>query len=59
MFLTSTAGGIMPVTTVDGNAVGDGLPGPVTTSIHAAYWNRRGKGWLGEAVDYDAGGLAL
>jgi branched-chain amino acid aminotransferase len=37
-FLSSTAGGIMPVTTVDGEAVGEGRPGPVTRRLHDAYW---------------------
>ena len=55
LFLTSTAGGIIPVTAVDGIVVGDGLPGPVTAALHASYWNRRAQGWLGEAVNYDAG----
>ena len=30
VFITSTAGGVMPVRSVDGEAVGDGHPGPVT-----------------------------
>lgn len=38
IFLTSTAGGIMPVTTVDGRMIGDGLPGPITRLIHDRYW---------------------
>lgn len=59
LFLTSTAGGIIPVTTVDGVVVGDGLPGAVTAAIHASYWNKRAQGWLGEAVDYDARELEL
>ncbi len=54
LFLTSTAGGIIPVTAVDGRTVGDGLPGPVTSAIHASYWNKRSQGWHGEAVDYNA-----
>src|ERR671920_792922 len=29
VFISSTAGGIIPVTTVDGEAIGDGEPGPV------------------------------
>ena len=32
LFLTSTAGGVMPVTTLDGQPVGDGAPGPGTTA---------------------------
>lgn len=38
VFLSSTAGGIMPVRTVDGEAVGDGAPGPVTQRLSELYW---------------------
>ena len=32
-----TAGGIMPVTRIDGNAVIDGMPGSVTQRLTALY----------------------
>ncbi len=38
VFLTSTAGGVMPVTRVDGAPVGDGRPGPLTRRLREAYW---------------------
>jgi branched-chain amino acid aminotransferase len=38
VFVTSTAGGIMPVTKVDGAPVGDGTPGSVTLRLRDAYW---------------------
>lgn len=38
VFLTSTAGGIMPVRSVDGQIVGDGAPGPVTRRLSDRYW---------------------
>ena len=38
VFLTSTAGGIMPVTRVDGAVLGDGTPGAVTRRLRARYW---------------------
>jgi branched-subunit amino acid aminotransferase/4-amino-4-deoxychorismate lyase len=38
IFLSSTAGGIMPVTTLDGQPVGSGTPGPVTRGISERYW---------------------
>jgi len=38
VFLSSTAGGIIPVTTVDGKLVGEGVPGPVTLRLRDAYW---------------------
>ena len=37
-FLSSTAGGIMPVTRVDGQTIGQGKPGPVTLLLRNAYW---------------------
>ncbi len=38
VFVTSTAGGIMPVTKVDGRILGKGAPGPVTSRLRDAYW---------------------
>ncbi len=38
VFLTSTAGGIMPVRSVDKKPIGDGAPGPVTLKLKAHYW---------------------
>jgi branched-chain amino acid aminotransferase len=37
-FITSTAGGVMPVTRIDGEAVGDGRPGALTGKLNQAYW---------------------
>jgi len=39
IFLTSTAGGIMPVATLDGAQVGSGQMGPVTSKIRETYWD--------------------
>ena len=38
VFLASTAGGIMPVTKVDGRPLGDGKPGPITGKLREQYW---------------------
>jgi len=38
IIITSTAGGLMPVTMLDGAPVGDGAPGPLFTALHEAYW---------------------
>jgi branched-chain amino acid aminotransferase len=51
-FVTSTAGGVMPVTRVDGRFFGDGTPGPLTTRLHNLYWEKRWAGWHGTPVDY-------
>lgn len=37
IFLTSTAGGLVPVTEVDGRTIGDGKPGPVLSALQDAY----------------------
>lgn len=49
-FLSSTAGGIMPVARVDGEPLGAGKPGPVSRRIRALYWEKRETGWLGTRV---------
>ncbi len=38
VFLTSTAGGIMPVKRIDGQSVGTVAPGPLTERLKAMYW---------------------
>ena len=38
VFISSTAGGIMPVTKIDGAPVGDGRPGPTTARLAQLYW---------------------
>ena len=38
IFLTSTAGGVMAVSTLDGMVVGKGAAGPVTRLIRSRYW---------------------
>ena len=40
VFATSTAGGIMPVTRLDGAAVGSGRMSPVTRQLIDAYWQK-------------------
>ena len=49
-FISSTAGGIMPVTKVDGKFLGNGKSGPISWRLHELYWSKREAGWLGTAV---------
>ncbi len=49
-FLTSTAREILPVTSVDGQAVGSGRVGPVTTRLHALFRERAERTVRGEVV---------
>lgn len=52
VFITSTAGGIMPVTTVNGISVGDGNPGKITTLLRNRYWEAHGEDRWTTTVDY-------
>lgn len=52
VFMTSTAGGIMPIAYVDGQRIGDGAIGPVTARLRDLYWTKREAGWLGTRVEY-------
>ena len=46
IFLTSTAGGVMPVTILDGRQVGEGKPGRVTMLLRSRYWEvHEEDGW--------------
>ena len=38
LFATSTAGGIMPITIIDGQTIGNGAMGPITQKLQDAYW---------------------
>ena len=53
-FMTSTAGGIMPINSVDDVLLG-GIqgPGPLTAQRHDLYWEKRWSGWFGTQVDYE------
>jgi branched-subunit amino acid aminotransferase/4-amino-4-deoxychorismate lyase len=53
IFLSSTAGGIMPITTLDGAPIGNGQVGPVTRAIWEEYWSLHADPRYSFAVDYD------
>jgi branched-chain amino acid aminotransferase len=38
MFVTSTAGGVIPITKIDGHKISSGTPGPVTQKLQEGYW---------------------
>ena len=50
-FLSTTAGGIVPVTRVNDRPLGNGAAGLLTTNIRNRYWDRRRAGWHGTTVD--------
>ncbi len=50
VFLTSTAGGIMPLVEIDGHPIGDGKPGPLGQRVHGLYWALRESGRDGTPI---------
>ncbi|MEW6442593.1 MAG: aminotransferase class IV [bacterium] len=53
IFMTSTAGGIMPAGTIDGKAIGGRSgTGPITARLHDLYWTKRWEGWHATKVKY-------
>ena len=53
VFVSSTAGGIIPITTLDGEPVGRGEPGTVTRRLRAAYWELHEDPRFSLPVRYD------
>lgn len=51
IFLTSTAGGLVPVVEVDGRAIGDGIPGPLFAQFSAAYLEMLASPQWGVTID--------
>jgi branched-subunit amino acid aminotransferase/4-amino-4-deoxychorismate lyase len=52
LFLTSTAGGVMPVSELDGQPVGMDCPGSVTTAIRDRYWKWHDDPRFTTQIDY-------
>jgi branched-chain amino acid aminotransferase len=56
VLVTSTAGGIMPVTVIDGQPVGAGVPGPLTRQLRDRYWASHEDPRYSTPVRYDEPG---
>jgi branched-chain amino acid aminotransferase len=56
VLITSTAGGIMPVTVIDGEPVGTGAPGPLTLQLRERYWASHLDPRYSTPVQYDEPG---
>jgi branched-chain amino acid aminotransferase len=54
IFLSTTAGGIMPASRIDGRIMSNDRPGPISTQLRETFWARRGEGWHATPVDYGA-----
>lgn len=53
-FLSTSGGGVLPVTRVDGRAVGQGALGPVTRQLQETYWAWHRDPRYSRPVRYDA-----
>ena len=53
IFISSTAGGVIGVTRLDGRILTNDRPGPTTAKLHDAYWDGRRNGWCAEPIDYE------
>ena len=51
-FITSTAGGVMPITMISTEAVGDGRPGALTAKLNDAYWALHDDPEFSVAIEY-------
>ncbi len=57
VFMTTTAGSIMPARSVDGTPLGDhGGAGETAIALHNRYWEKRWAGWHGTPVRYELAG---
>lgn len=59
IFLTTTAGGVMPATRIDGRILVNDRPGPVSRRIFESFWGKRAEGWHATPVDYASAGDVL
>lgn len=51
VFATSTAGGIMPITKINGQLIGQGKPGEITRKLHKAYWKKHSDPSWSESIE--------
>lgn len=54
VFLSTSGGGVLPVTKVDNIAIGDGRPGPITQRLVETYWAWHKDPAYSRPIDYSA-----
>lgn len=52
IFMCTTAGGIMPVSRIDGRIMGNDRPGAMSSKLKEAFWAERARGWHATPIDY-------
>ncbi|WP_374656769.1 aminotransferase class IV [Phenylobacterium sp.] len=53
IFICTTAGGVMPITELDGQPVGGGQVGPITRQVWESYWEAHYDPKYSFAIDYE------
>lgn len=53
IFTATTAGGVMPVSRLDGRIFGNDRPGPVSMRLRQRYWEKHDQGWHATPIKYD------
>jgi branched-chain amino acid aminotransferase len=54
IFIATTAGGILPVSRIDGRMLGNDRPGPIACGLRDLFWAKRAQGWHATPIDYEA-----
>ena len=54
IFLSTTAGGIMPVSRLDGRIYCNDRPGPISARLRETFWAKRAEGWHATPIEYGA-----
>ncbi len=52
VFISTSGGGVLPVTMVDNAVIGDGEPGPITCRLVQTYWDLHADPAYSLAIDY-------
>jgi branched-chain amino acid aminotransferase len=52
-FCTTTAGGVMPVSRIDGRILSNDRPGPISVRLRERYWQKHEEGWHATPIDYN------
>jgi branched-chain amino acid aminotransferase len=53
IFFSTTAGGVMPVSRLGARLLGNDRPGPVSSALRQAFWDKRREGWRATPIAYD------
>lgn len=54
LLFVTTAGGVMPITTLDGEPIGNGEVGPISKALWKGYWDAHYDPAVSFAIDYPA-----